>query len=458
MKIEGDILQELQRLPHSLFDLYTIAFSQITALGPTSYQIALSALQLLLVAVRPISWDEFIDILQATHETSAAGISKTQILEICCNFLDDNEEQNRPRFSHHSVEEYLETQPDFGRGVANAKVASLCLNHFIQYPGWDNVNFRYVTLYLGSHLLETSAKEREPIRTLLNQLLLPSSAKFEQHSEQQQSFEPFTEWRRRVDAYCNAGFLRGVPQEDHRRYLAGLDDVDSAPLFVGTMISVSPLFATCVLGLDEIFSDIQPNVSELLVTISRSMIRWSHLSWEWENALRRYTQRNCLEIAILANHRDTISLICQAGVDVSARSLESQETPLVPAAKLGNAEVIKQLVGCGALLNILCKVNSDHIPEASPKVGDWRTMNDSENNGPMRPSTRLGFHRHVENRTEIQSPFYFKNEQLAAIHTPQWTILMQLLAFRHFWIAGLMSTYAHLGVSRLYSIVLKMET
>ncbi|KAK1561435.1 uncharacterized protein LY79DRAFT_664314 [Colletotrichum navitas] len=124
MKLEDDILHELRQLPRSLSDLYAISFDQILQLSSSSYGLAISILQLMLVAVRPIAWGEILHILQVSHTAVGGGITRDVLLDITCNFIADDG-QWYPRLVHHSVREYLRSRPEFASGVSNAEAARL---------------------------------------------------------------------------------------------------------------------------------------------------------------------------------------------------------------------------------------------------------------------------------------------------------------------------------------------
>ncbi|KAK7418265.1 hypothetical protein QQX98_004050 [Neonectria punicea] len=197
MKLEEDVLQELRQLPQSLSDLYAIAFDQICQLSPSSYEIGISALKLLLVAVRPITWDEVLHILQVSHTSIRGGITREELLDITCNFIDDDGRQMYPRFAHQSVWEYLETRPDFARGVSNARVAHMCLHHIVAPGNEKTRQFCYSTFYLGNHLSATVPEERTALRPLLERLLLPELLDSMPDAKPPPS-ELFNKWRRRL--------------------------------------------------------------------------------------------------------------------------------------------------------------------------------------------------------------------------------------------------------------------
>ncbi|CAM1505811.1 Fc.00g114480.m01.CDS01 [Cosmosporella sp. VM-42] len=409
MKLEEDIIHELRKLPQTLSALYEIAFAQIHQLGPSSYQVALSALQLLLVAIRPISWDEILHILQVSHKSIQQGFSRAELLDITCNFLDDDEQQIRPRFAHQSVREYLETRSDFTRGISNAKVAQMCL-HSITAPGnWVTKNFCYSSLYLGSHLSATNPGERASLRPLIDQLLLPAPL----HPTAGPTLVPetsdlFKKWRRRVDNFLQAMYLG-----DHRE--------NSAELCQETLASVTPVSAVCAMGLEEMLEPLHPTIPQLFDPV-RIEIPESYLSWNGSSAMKPFKGRNCVMIAVILDHRNIIAMVRKLGILVGTPS-QSFRPALLLAASLGRAEMIRMLLVCGAdpnsLSHVITEDRHSHVPNhplSSPGFVTETSISANTNSYERRATTAMGFHVRLGGRAQIQSPFYFKDEGRAAIH------------------------------------------
>jgi hypothetical protein len=160
MKIEEDILCELIHLPKSLPDLYLIAFDQIAELGQSSYRLALCSLQLLMVAVRPVHWDEFLYLISCSKITLRRQPSKAEILDITANFLADDQVENRPKFVHLSAKEYLESRQGFLLEISNMTAAVACLDSLSVEWNSTTENYTYSTFYLGTHFSTTTLTQR----------------------------------------------------------------------------------------------------------------------------------------------------------------------------------------------------------------------------------------------------------------------------------------------------------
>lgn len=271
MRLEEDVLLELRQLPQSLSDLYAISFGQISQLSPSSYQVAVSMLQLMLVAIRPISWAEIQHLLQVSHPAVRHGISREQLLDITCNFIADDGTGEHPRLVHRSVREYLWTRPEFAPGVSNAKAAEMCLHH-IRAPGSIiSRNFCYSTFYLGSHLSATSAEDRLPLRSWLEALLLLRTPPGALHPVPSDLFQ---KWRRRLGDFVKGRLL----------FTYG---ADSAHQCQETMAGVTPLAAACAMGLAEIASELRPSRDDLFHLVN--IPHWTtHLTYAGCEAMELY--------------------------------------------------------------------------------------------------------------------------------------------------------------------------
>ncbi|KAM0428831.1 hypothetical protein ACHAPT_006631 [Fusarium lateritium] len=396
MKLEEDVLHELRQLPQSLFDLYKIAFDQMCQLGPSSYEVALSALQLLLVAVRPITWPEILHILQVSHNSIQRGISREELLDITCNFLDDDGRQECPRFAHQSVREYLESRPDFANGVSDAKAAQMCFHHITAQETAHASDFCYSSFYLGSHLSATPPEKRIVLRPLLEKLLLPPSL---QGAEREQS-DLFQEWRRRVHTFIGAGMF-------------AVNTPDYAEKCVEAIVSVSPLAAICAMGLDEMMMMLKPSSSEIFGGIIRIPFSGG-MSWGYSRMEMMYRGRNCFMLAVLLDQPRIVTAVRNLGFSVDTPSATGM-TALSLAAELGKADVIQQLLVCGANPNQTYKemVEDDIFHPAARGGGAEVAFRDTQ----FRISgTSLGFHVYRDGHREIQSPFACEGERKPVIH------------------------------------------
>ncbi|KAF6822918.1 ankyrin repeat protein [Colletotrichum plurivorum] len=400
MRLEEDVLQELGQLPQSLSDLYAISFSQISQLSPSSYQVAVSMLQLMLVAIRPISWTEIQHLIQVSHPAVRHGISREQLLDITCNFIaDDRQGEGRPRLAHHSVREYLRTRPEFAPGVSNGKAAEMCLHHIREPASPLTKKFCYSTFYLGSHLSATSAEDRLPLRDWLKELLLPFGT-----SSATMSNRLFAKWRRNLSSFIDA------------KLLTMRHGIDSAHQCQETMISVTPLAAACAMGLIEIVPQLRPSQNDLFDPVDIPD-RDELLTFEGADAMGSYYGKSCVLMAVILDRQDIVSLVHDLGFSVDT-PLKTGETALWLAVKRGKPEMVQRLLDYGADPN-QTGPNEYFQPKASTKA-NLRPIT-----GPAadiitdrkRASSVLGFHvRDSSGRLAVQSPFHYEGETYPVLH------------------------------------------
>ncbi|KAJ4256957.1 hypothetical protein NW757_003585 [Fusarium falciforme] len=368
MKLEEDVLHELRHLPQSLSDLYKIAFDQICQLGPWSYEMAMGALQLLLVAGRPIAWPEILHILQVSHSIIQRPISREELLDITCNFIDDDGKQECPRFAHQSVREYLETRPDFANAEAN--VAYMCLRQIAAPNEANTSDFQYPTLYLCDHLAATVPEQRVALRPLLQELFRPPAS----GGEGKQS-NLFKQWRSRLITFGGDGSLC-------------VRKTDSVGNRIQATMTASPLNVICAVGLDDILIMLKP---------SRSDIFGGH------------RERNCFMLAILLDQPRIVKAVRNLGFSVDTPSATGG-TALSLAAELGKASLIRELLVCGANPNQICQI-SDKSCTAAEEDSEPTVQSNNR-----RPQTSLGFHVSRNGRREIQSPFHYKEEKKPVLY------------------------------------------
>ncbi|RFU26917.1 hypothetical protein B7463_g9416, partial [Scytalidium lignicola] len=414
MKIEEDILHELFHLPQSLQDLYSLVFDQIFELGHSSYQLALSSLQLLMAAVRPINWQEFLFLLSCSKTIIGRQPLKSEILDITCNFLEDDKVEDRPRLVHLSAREYLESRPEFLPDVSNMTAALACLGSLsIQGPFVAEV-YTYPTLYLGNHLAATTRTQRTESRDLLLQFLISEPENFQFHSTDHLIV-------RRVQFLPKLfGVWRGRIRELLHSRLLSTDTADSAEMCQVSMVSTQPLLAVCAMGLEDLISALPSLRAE---SKSEVVSDFPNLSWRGQEAMNQYKNRTCMELAVMFNRPRVLQQLCALGLSLNIYTFE-QETLLHLAAKLGHAEVVDVLLSCGVNPNLLSG-SGTKTPLPFPTIFPLPQSNPLEHSAkssPLsppiaaRPQTALGFRTYYGGKSGVYSPFYVNQEAKAAIH------------------------------------------
>lgn len=389
MKVKEDIIHELARLPKTFTDLYSIAFDRLAGLETSSFQLGLSSLQLLTVAVIPISWADILLLVSLPTTGLGRPVSKQELLDITSEFLEDEKEANRPRFVHSSAREYLETRWEFRQDLVNLKVSQMCLDYvrFASSPDTRHVivmdiECTYAAAYLGDHIAATSPDSRNKAREIFDNFLVEPS------TDGKESAMPlFKKWR-------NLLFQITVA----RLPVASLVSLAAQnPLL--SFAARNPLLAVCVWGLDEYFDRI-PGLGNDIQT------HWEVESWE--NTMvegELCGARTGLEMAILLERLSIIKRL--SSLEILPQHMDNRDgsgiTFLYYAIKKGKMKAAEALLECGANPNIL---NMERTPREVEEEGATHHR---------APKTAMGF----RGPNGITSPFAITNTGLAPIH---WTV------------------------------------
>ena len=361
MRTEEDILFELSQLPRSLSDLYSIAFEQMLNSGHSSSQLAVAALQLLLVAVRPISWLEFSDLLSSSTFNTEPGrwITKSEILDATAGFLVDDQVRCQAVFVHISARDFLEMHQERQFQTCHIVASSICLaNLKLSWTKLTKNSCTYSTLYVANHLSCTCANQRSKIQGLLREFLTQCGEDATHLNDEDYPFKDvqqfqktwpklFKDWRQRVQTIHDASGLTFLKP-------------DSADLCQQSLISVNPLFAICVLGLEELLP-----LSSYQQTEHQLEFFYPKISWEGHQAVKPYRGRTCLELAVIFNKPLILEDFYRLGLGLRFYNQRGQEreTLLHLAAKQGPTKVLQVLLSCGMKPNCLSGTKQSPISD-----------------------------------------------------------------------------------------------
>ncbi|WQF77080.1 Putative NACHT nucleoside triphosphatase, P-loop containing nucleoside triphosphate hydrolase [Colletotrichum destructivum] len=164
------IVERLGRLPKTLEDLYREILSRIEGFeAETDRLLTRSALSWLLCGQEQLKSDCFLAAVCLTKHDAAYRISKTQLLELCCNLVLYDSTQDAFQFSHLSVREFLESQTVYQLVAVNALVAESCLyivDEMHKYPV-SNPLLEYCDRFWAEHAQKGLHGEQETLtRTL----------------------------------------------------------------------------------------------------------------------------------------------------------------------------------------------------------------------------------------------------------------------------------------------------
>ena len=157
-KFEGDIRDELNKVPPKLVQIYSEIYDQVAEAGANAHRLAVTALKWLMCAEKPLATQQFIKAISMVATGKPITLKASTLLDICGNLVKIDTELDIFRFSHSSVREFLEQRSDFVPGLTNAAAAEICFNTLLAkewllpYVSWEKAAlYEYVTLYWASH-------------------------------------------------------------------------------------------------------------------------------------------------------------------------------------------------------------------------------------------------------------------------------------------------------------------
>ena len=130
IKVEGDLVDELARLPRSLADMYSLLLENIGQIEQRGRTIAETVLKWLLCTTDASSR---VTIAACSETTSAERgcLSILDILDVCSTLVLYDEALDGFQFAHLSIREFLESQPGYAPSEANRSILERCLQTLI---------------------------------------------------------------------------------------------------------------------------------------------------------------------------------------------------------------------------------------------------------------------------------------------------------------------------------------
>ena len=311
MKFESDIRKNLGRLPRTLKESYDQIYSTIESEEGDAPRIAKVALQWIMGSARPLSPDEWVDAIYYVTGIDS-GSSLGTVLDICHNLVVEDKQSEVMRFSHLSVQEYLENREEFGISKVHSMAAQACLSvqiDLVQPNPAESRNYflNYSDDHWAYHIYQCNdSYERDAVLDLLRSFLGSPSEPGEAYSEW------FTHFNEKADRTC---------------YLSR-----SSPDFVGHHLKsspLSPLFAAAYLRLWEVYPEL----------------------WEWgtfDIDCRNTAGGTLLYVAAHQGHSATVKILLDRKADTNSGKTRYARNPLMVAIKNYRVPVVNMLLDHGA--------------------------------------------------------------------------------------------------------------
>ena len=271
------IKKKLGKLPKTLGETYSKIYERILKEDPEELEAAKRSLMWLMCSQRPLSSLEWVNFTY-WPELVDPDIGVDSLLEMCHNLVTVDNQSQVVRFTHLSVQEYLENLDDFTTEKANAMAAGFCLSVLLSagdkksIPSLLGKSFDYSVSYWMEHASQCTGSQDvlDLLRNFLGTAAKPGQV------------------------YCN-WFQIGIEDVvssnrgfDHLR--SSLNHLRSEPL--------NPIFAVCYFQLGTGFQDF----------------------WEWDSFdinSRNSDGETLLHIASLAGNERVVKSLLKNGADVN---------------------------------------------------------------------------------------------------------------------------------------------
>lgn len=165
IKIEGDLVDELARLPRSLADMYALILANIGQIEQRGRTVAEKIFKWLL-CTKDARSQVTIAACSGTIATDCRRLSTSDILDVCSTLVVYDEALDRFRFAHLSVREFLESQPGYTPSDANRFVLERSLQTLMDNQSPPDLFRSYATLNWILHYHRLEEEHRKEVSEL----------------------------------------------------------------------------------------------------------------------------------------------------------------------------------------------------------------------------------------------------------------------------------------------------
>jgi hypothetical protein len=132
VRTDDGIRERLGKLPQTLAELYKEIYEKFSRYEAEADRcITINALAWLLCTREMLESEQFIAAICVGPVKRFNGVSREQVLQLCCNFITYDATLNIFRFAHLSVREFLEQRPEYSASATNSLAAEICLLHVV---------------------------------------------------------------------------------------------------------------------------------------------------------------------------------------------------------------------------------------------------------------------------------------------------------------------------------------
>ena len=161
IKIEGDLVNELTRLPRTLADMYALILENIRQIEQRGRTVAEKVFKWL-ICTRNASSRLTIAACSEELLTHRQSVSISDILDVCSTLVIYDEALDKFRFAHLSIREFLESQPGYTPSEANRCVLEQSLQILTRFPSLVEKPFQaYATHHWLFHYHRLNEQHRK---------------------------------------------------------------------------------------------------------------------------------------------------------------------------------------------------------------------------------------------------------------------------------------------------------
>ena len=224
IKVEGDLVDELARLPRSLADMYSLLLENIGQIEQRGRTIAKTVLKWLL-CTKDASSSATIAACSETTSSKHGCLSIPDILDVCSTLVVHDEALDRFQFAHLSIREFLESQPGYAPAEANRSILERSLRTLIDTQSPEDPFWSYATRNWVFHYHNLEEQQRKEVFELHTKRFLFNGVKTSKF---------FKNWFKkcRLKSFCPWAEDLGIQYKDVSYFIDSVrDPVDLASCF-----------------------------------------------------------------------------------------------------------------------------------------------------------------------------------------------------------------------------------
>ena len=360
IKVEGDLLEELGRLPRTLSDLYDRTYEEVLHSAKYSRSIGIKVLKWLRISQRTLRIPEILGAVSITEDGTIMKVTIRDILNMTCNLVVEDTAVGCLRYAHLSVREYLDSRPEFSDDETHRLLAERCLQTYMVYNLNDPIS-DYAMLYWPTHYAQQSPRVRGVV--LHNSL-------FQFFFQGSYTSAYFNRWRSDVDTKIGQSTSNTVEETYGSNQIFVQDNVEMTwrrssnredYLKTDVIAATTPFFTACIYGLIEVLQ---------LQATAQAIAFNAQLSDFCQIPATEYLGYNGLHIAIYRGHFGLVEFLLQKGSNTSLCTARG-ETSLHMATRRRSATMVGFLLKNGANPNAVSRLRKpDPMNDKCVETGD----------------------------------------------------------------------------------------